>query len=169
MAGLKGADSNKKKYNPEFSPAQTQGYLIKMFNITENSRLLMDQALRTKSIEIEYFGEHSRKDDIVNRPLYDHFYHPNLDFDKKSQRCDRFRPTRFQNSIHEEERKRVVPVRTSSIYGHRTPRLEELALTFHGKSAEMKRSFYNRCKVNLQPELEMAVVEKRLMIDPMCK
>ncbi|RZF45981.1 hypothetical protein LSTR_LSTR016357 [Laodelphax striatellus] len=140
-----------------------------MFNITENNKFLIDQALRTKSIEIKYFGARLRKDSADYRLLYDHFYHPSLDFDQKSQRCDRSRPNRFQNSIHEEESNRVVPVRTSSAYGHRSSNLQEIQLAFHGRSAAMEKSFYNRCKVNLQPELEMSVVEKRLIVDPMCK
>ncbi|XP_054277115.1 uncharacterized protein LOC128996024 [Macrosteles quadrilineatus] len=81
---------------------------------------------------------------------YDAFYHFEPGWDQHISRADRSNPKLIHKNIHNEEQNRIVPVVTSSNYGHRKTELEGKSLVVH-KKTHPTREFYRVNNTNLKP------------------
>ncbi|KAG8253648.1 uncharacterized protein C5orf49-like [Homalodisca vitripennis] len=97
--------------------------------------------------KITYFNRPKKE---IKKSQYDILFHFEHGWDQKMWRSDRSNPKIFQDGIHNEEEERIVPVLTSSIYGHRRTNLEGKPL-FVNKRFQSTREFYRVNSVNMKP------------------
>ncbi|KAM6899574.1 cilia- and flagella-associated protein 90 [Xenentodon cancila] len=94
---------------------------------------------RNEPKEMSYFNKDSKVSDVST---YDHVFHQAEGFDTRLPRDDRKHWRGRGLDINQEERSRVVPVLSSSEYGHRSSAALYQTHREHAHVARIKADFY---------------------------
>ncbi|XP_056001362.1 cilia- and flagella-associated protein 90-like [Ostrea edulis] len=99
-----------------------------------------------------YFGKRTRNTVVDTCSTYERLFHPSTQaYDSKIHRDDRNNTLKIGRAVYDEEKKRVLPLLSSSVYGQRACQLFEPPCRAHVRIAHIAQSFYRKRGTGLPP------------------
>ncbi|XP_038068491.1 uncharacterized protein C5orf49-like [Patiria miniata] len=83
---------------------------------------------------------------------YDRLFHKQEGYNNKLHRCDREHAKSKGLTVNDEEKEKIIPTLSSTVYGHRLQNFNDPPGRDHVRIAHVQTEFYSRTGINISTE-----------------